>query len=176
MKNIISSAFVVATLSGIAVSSVLAENGSHHDWAEKAAQKYEMKSKEAASAGNEADAKIYSRMAEIKRDAGAAAKEGKKFDWGEYHTLASQLNKDDKVTKDKAVKKGKYSFTDAAEKYTMKAGEALKAGNEADAKIYARLAEIKQSAARGEVKSWDEYHSLVSQLRTHQGKQAKFDK
>ena len=48
----------------------LAEGNSNHDWAEEAALKYEKKAVEAAKDGNDKAAGIYTRMAEIKREAG----------------------------------------------------------------------------------------------------------
>lgn len=83
-----------------------AEGGGNEDWAEKAAVQYEEKAAKAAADGNAADAAIYLKMAQIKRDAGAAAKTGEKFSWDEYHALSGQLGggKKDKGEKGKDTK------------------------------------------------------------------------
>jgi len=69
----------------------LAEGDGKQDWAEKAASKYEQKAQAALKSGNEKDALIYFRMAQIKRDAGIATKAGQPFSWDEYHELNKML-------------------------------------------------------------------------------------
>lgn len=98
---------------GLLLPSVsFAEGGGNEDWAEKAAVQYEQKAAKATADGNAADAAIYLRMAQIKRDAGAASKAGKEFSWDEYHALSGQLgggNKEkcEKHDKEKSHDKGK---------------------------------------------------------------------
>lgn len=65
--------------------------GGDQNWAEKAALQYEEKAATAQANGDVEDAVIYTKMAQIKRDAGAAAKAGKPFSWDEYHALNAQL-------------------------------------------------------------------------------------
>lgn len=77
-------------------------DGSNPDWAEKAALQYEEKAAKSQATGNTKDAVIYTKMAQIKRDAGAAAKEGKPFSWDEYHALHAQLIGSDKHSGDTA--------------------------------------------------------------------------
>lgn len=79
-----------------------AEGKASGDWAEKAALRYEEKAAHAAKSGNAEAAKIYRRMAQMKREAGAASRAGKQYDWSEYHALQGQLNAmDKKASKDK---------------------------------------------------------------------------
>ncbi len=89
MKKSILCLMVAATVFFPAVLS--AEGGGNQDWAEKAALQYEEKAAKAQAAGNAEDAAIYTKMAQIKRDAGAAAKAGTPFSWDEYHALNGQL-------------------------------------------------------------------------------------
>jgi hypothetical protein len=77
---------------------VQAEGKAKGDWAEEAAVRYEEKAVHAANSGNAEAAQIYRKMAQMKRDAGAASKAGKKYDWSEYHELQGQLNAMNKKT------------------------------------------------------------------------------
>lgn len=157
--------------------SLMAEGKPNHDWAEEAALKYEKKAEIAAKEGNEKAAKIYKRMAQIKRDAGAANKAGKEFSWDEYHQLAAQLNgggkgKDHKKH-DKADKKSDKSdhgdgFLKAAAEYEEKGKWAIKKGDAEKAQIYFEMADIKRQASAankaGKDFSWDRYHELQKKL------------
>lgn len=143
------------------------------DWAEKAALEYLEKAEAATASGNDEAARIYKRMAQIKLDAGKASKRGKEFSWKEYEELQGQLHKAKQAKDlelkqhDNLEKKQDYDPLQAAIAYEIKAAMAKELGNESDAKIYARLAEIKRSAAKGELKNWDEYHELSAQLSDH---------
>ncbi|MES2981828.1 MAG: hypothetical protein V4727_05900 [Verrucomicrobiota bacterium] len=165
-----------------------AEGGGNEDWAEKAAVGYEEKAAKAAADGNAADAAIYLKMAQIKRDAGAAAKAGKEFSWDEYHALSGQLGggKKDKVEKEKNVeakdkshdkepkeeKKEKGNpgdgFIGAAQEYQKLSIEAAKAGDADKAGIFAELAKMKLEAAaaanQGKDYDWAKYHELKGKL------------
>jgi hypothetical protein len=83
--------WVIAIVAGFLPAVSFAEGGGNEDWAEKAAVQYEEKAAKAAAEENTHDAGIYTRMAQIKRDAGSAAKAGKEFSWDEYHALSGQL-------------------------------------------------------------------------------------
>ena len=158
------------SLSGLTSITSFAEGKSNEDWAEKAALGYQKKAAAAAASGNPEAAKIYTKMAQIKRDAGAAAKQGKDFSWKEYEELQGQLNKSKKHEKKQCKegdKKPQNGFVDAATGYDNKAAEAKANGNPADAMIYSKLANIKRMAAKGELKNWDEYHKLSGQLSGH---------
>lgn len=93
---------ILALLAGFSPAICLAEGGGgNQDWAEKAALQYEEKAATAQANGDIEDAAIYKKMAQIKRDAGAAAKTGKSFSWDEYHALNAQLKGPGKHTEDK---------------------------------------------------------------------------
>jgi len=94
----------------VTAASVSAKSKAQTDWAENAAVKYEKKAAIAKQNGEVEAAKIYKRMAQIKRDAGKASKQGKKYDWSEYHKLEGKLNqlKHKKVKTDKQPEKKKY--------------------------------------------------------------------
>lgn len=156
----------VISLSGLTSTTSFAEGKSNGDWAENAALGYEKKAAAANDSGNAEAAKIYTRMAQIKRDAGAASKQGKDFSWKEYEELQGQLNQAKKHGK-KHDKKPNKGFLDAATGYDKKAAEATASGNKSDAMIYSKLANIKRAAAKGELKNWDEYRKLQSQLSGH---------
>ena len=172
MKTFYASAVLGLLLSGVS----FAEGGGNEDWAEKAAVGYEEKAAKAKADGNEADAAIYLRMAQIKRDAGAASKAGKEFSWDEYHALSGQLgggkkdkcekgekgkdvaNKDKSGDKEKAPDKHDHEgkkkegspvdgFIATAQEYQKKSIEAAKAGETERASVYAELAKMKLDAA-----------------------------
>lgn len=174
---------------GLSLSSLsFAEGGGNEDWAEKAAVGYEEKAAKAKADGNEADATIYLRMAQIKRDAGAASKAGKEFSWDEYHALSGQLGggKKDKGEKgekaeakdkshDKEAKVDKKDngkpgdgFIATAQEYQKKSIEAAKAGETDRASVYAELAKMKLDAAaavnQGKDYDWTQYHELKKKL------------
>lgn len=97
----------IAFLAAFSPAMSFAEGGGgDQDWAEKAALQYEEKAATAQANGDIEDAAIYTKMAQIKRDAGAAAKTGKPFSWDEYHALNAQLKGPGKHSddKDKAAK------------------------------------------------------------------------
>lgn len=160
----------------------LGEGKANHDWAEEAALKYEEKAKIAAKDGDDHAARIYTRMAQIKRDAGAAAKKGRDFSWDEYHKLNAELNGGGKHPhKDHPEKDGKKDpgngFLDAARDYDAKARMAKKAGDREKADIYSEMAEIKRQAAKaakdGKEFSWDRYTELQNRLnKGHEAKAA----
>lgn len=83
-----------------------AEGKAKGDWAEEAALRYEEKAAHAAKSGHAEAAQIYRRMAQMKREAGAASRAGKKYDWSDYHELQGQLNAMNKKTP-KGLKKKK---------------------------------------------------------------------
>ena len=175
MKNSIP--FIVAVAAAfLPVMSFAEGGGGDQDWAEKAAVGYEYKAAKALEDDKAQDATIYTRMAQIKRDAGAAGKEGKSFSWDEYHALNGQLSGNskpsgdkNKVAKDKEKyakgeakeksadkkahfdKKGKQSpaegFIKTATEYQQKSIEATKAGDTEKANIYLELAKMKLDAA-----------------------------
>jgi hypothetical protein len=101
-----SNLWMIAFVAGLLPAVSFAEGGGNEDWAEKAAVQYEEKAAKATAEGNAHDAAIYKRMAQIKRDAGAAGKAGKEFKWDEYHALNGQLggHKKDKGDKGKDTK------------------------------------------------------------------------
>jgi hypothetical protein len=88
-------------------SLAFAAGKGNSDWADQAARSYEKKAAHAADQGQPENAAIYKRMAQIKREAGAASKKGKDFDWSEYYELKGKLNhgKTHKSAKDKKYKK-----------------------------------------------------------------------
>lgn len=63
-----------------AIALTLAKGKGNSNWAEEAALRYEAKASDAMKKGEPEVAKIYKRMAQIKRAAGAASSKGKKFD------------------------------------------------------------------------------------------------
>jgi len=158
----------------------LAEGKGNQDWAEKAAQGYEKKAEMAAKSGDQESAHIYRRMAQIKRDAGAANKAGKDFSWDEYHKLNAKLNsghakhvKDHKKHKkhDKMHEKHKKhgdGFLDTAEKYEHMSKKAMEQGNAEKARIYMEMAQIKRQASAankaGKGFNWDRYEELNKRL------------
>lgn len=169
---------------GLSFASMsFAEGGGNEDWAEKAAIQYEEKAAKAEADGNAHDAGIYKRMAQIKRDAGAAAKAGKEFSWDEYHALNGQLTggkkakgehkkSEDKgnVLDSKTEKKGSPGdgFMRAAVEYSEKVIAAAEAGDAKKAGIYSKLAKCKMEAAiaanAGKDYDWTQYHELSKQL------------
>ncbi len=180
----------VFVVTGLLFSGLgFAEGDGNKDWAEKAAMQYEEKAALAAAQGNTHDAEIYLKMAQMKRDAGAAAKEGKPYSWDEYHALSGQLGggkkeKHEKGEKDKDVakhdkeknhehKKEKGNpgdgFIGAAQEYQKLSIEAAKAGDSEKAAIYGELAKMKLDAAaaanRGEGYDWAAYHELQKKLK-----------
>ena len=87
MKNtILISAFALLS---VGVASAEKSNADIQNDFLKTAKKYEQKADLAALAGNNNDAAIYKKMAEMKRE---AAKVGGNYDWTEYHKLQGQLN------------------------------------------------------------------------------------
>jgi len=110
----------------IAAPIAFAEGKADHDWGEKAARGYEEKAAMAAKKGNSEHARIYKKMAEMKRDAAKASAEGKKYDWSEYHKLQAKLNPDKygkkaKYDKDaKQMKSEKQAKSEKKEKYSKK--------------------------------------------------------
>lgn len=181
MKTSLKTIISVISLSCFMVPLSFAEGNGNADWAEKAALEYQKKAEEAAAAGNAEAARIFNRMAQIKRDAGAASKEGKEFSWKEYQELQGKLHhamgRGDHDHKEHAHKEHAHKEHDkkpdngplqAAKIYDIKAAMARELGNESDAKIYTRLAAIKRSSAAGELKNWDEYHELSAQLSDHE--------
>ena len=83
--------WMIAVVAGLLPAVSFAEGGGNEDWAEKAAVQYEEKAAKAEAEDNVRDAGIYRRMAQIKRDAGAASKAGEEFSWDEYHALSKLL-------------------------------------------------------------------------------------
>ena len=164
MKTSFKTIISVGSLCCFMTSISLAEGDGNTDWAEKAAVDYQKKAEAASAEGNMEAAKIYKRMAQIKRDAGVASKEGKEFSWKEYEELQGKLHQV-KGSKDHAHKKHENKPDggpeQAAKEYDIKAAMARQVGNDNDAKIYTRR------AANGEIENWDEYHQLKSQLSDH---------
>ncbi len=170
--------------------SVFAEGKANHDWAEEAAVKYEKKAAYAAKEGNEHAAKIYKRMAEIKREAGAASKAGKKHSWDEYHKLEGELNKHGKNhekhhkvhkehQKDHKKDHGD-GFLKAASMYEEKGKWAIKNGDAEKAQVYLEMAQIKRQAhsaqKAGKGFNWDRYHELQKRLNSGHDKHVKHEK
>ncbi len=180
MKRILITVFAVFCCGS---SMLFAEGKGDGDWAEKAAQQYEQKAELADKQGKPDAAAIYRRMAQIKRDAGAASKEGRDFDWAEYHALNEKLQQ---MTSTKSGEcrdakgeghKGKpeagkadpgQGFLDAAAEYQRLGEQAIKQADAAKAQIYLELAEIKRKAAQaardGKDFNWDRYHELKGRL------------
>jgi hypothetical protein len=180
--------FILSTAAILLISSVfvLAEGGQQGDWAEQAAQGYETKAVAAEQKGDAESAKIYHRMAQIKRDAGAASKAGKEFDWTEYHQLNAQLEKSgsEEATKNKvAGEAGKDSckdgacekapvkedpFLQAAAEYQKLGIAAIKNADATKAQIYLELADIKRKASaaakEGKEFDWARYQELKGRL------------
>jgi len=141
-----------------------------------AAERYANLAKKARAEGNEADAKIYDRLSQIKLDA-AAHKGENPFDWAEYHNLNGQLSGKNKHAKKDGKKHDKKhgkkdagnGFLKTAQEYTVKANEAMQAGDEESAAIYTKLAAIKREAAaaaqNGQGYDWAEYFKLKGQLK-----------
>ncbi|WP_018970456.1 hypothetical protein [Rubritalea marina] len=135
----------------------------------KTAKKYDQKAELAAIAGNNNDAAIYKKLADMKRD---AAKVGGNYDWTEYHKLQGQLNHGNDGAKKhgekhaKKVKKQSYSVEGAAQKYDQLAAQSIASGNAEHAAIYKRMAEIKREASKsGGSYDWSEYHELEGKLK-----------
>lgn len=157
-------------------SVAFAEGGGDPDWAENAAVQYEKKAAEAVSRGNAHDAGIYLRLAQIKRDAGAAAKAGKDFNWDEYHALCGKLGGAEKDNSGKKVDPGEKivkgnpgdGFISTAQEFLKKSIEAAKAGDTEKAVIYGELARIKMEAAtaanQGKDFDWTRYEELTKKL------------
>lgn len=166
LKNIL----IAGSLLGLTSVTTLAEGKGGGNGFVDAATKYEKLSQQALADGNIKDAEIYHKLALIKLAASKASANGEDFSWDEYHALQGQLstNKGGKAGKNgKHGKKGGGGFNAAAERYKKLAEKARQNGNEADAKIYDRMAQIKVDAAahKGDKPfSWDEYHKLNGQL------------
>lgn len=168
--------------------AVMAEGKGDHDWAEKAARGYEEKANKAEKKGQPEAAAIYRRMAQIKRDAGKAAKHGKDFSWEEYHQLEGKLHAIKKEHRkhqkhaDHAQKKGNpgEGFLRTAEKYRKEAEMAREHGDTEKADILMQLAKHKLAAAQaaqaGKGYDWSEYHKLRKKLHGKHDKHVKDDK
>ncbi|MEO1857725.1 MAG: hypothetical protein ABGY95_10245 [Rubritalea sp.] len=135
------------------------------------AREYDAKAERASNKGYPENAKIFKRLAEIKREA-AISTNG--YDWSEYHKLRGQLNSNNKRHKGKKAgaakkeNKGK-SFNEAAVRYDKLAEAAQHAGNTEKSATYSRLAEIKREAQKsGGNFDWSEYKKLKAAL--HKGK------
>ena len=59
----------------------------------KAAEEYQRLANEAMKSGNEGNASIYTQLANIKKEAAAAAVNGKGYDWNRYFELQKRLKK-----------------------------------------------------------------------------------
>lgn len=169
---------ITALTLGFLPAAALAEGKGNSDWAEEAAKKYEHKAAWAEKEGMPRAAAIYRRMAQIKRDAGAASNHGKKFDWSEYHELEGKLNHikqehhkhankaHDKKPHDK--ERPGAGFMRAAEEYRMQAHKAREHGETDKARIFMQLAEHKMAAAKaardGKGYDWTAYHELRKKL------------
>lgn len=192
----------ICTIAAFAMlpSFALAEGKANHDWAEEAARKYEEKAAFMDKKGNAQAAEVLRRMAQIKRDAGAAAKAGKKFDWSEYHQLNEKLQnaradkhaqwKKGHQAKDKAEGKREWAekkhankdagagFWNAAEEYDRMGKKAMESGDADKARTYFQLGAIKRQAAvaakQGKGFDWTEYHKLKKSL--HGGECEKHEK
>jgi len=177
MKTPIALIVVAALLSSV---PVFAEGKPQEDWAEQAALGYEKKAAEAETKGDAAAAKIYLRMAQIKRDAGAASKAGQEFSWDEYHRLNGELQgtaqgKEGKKQGGESCEEGDKpksgpgdGFLKAADEYQQLGLAAIKAGEANNANIYLELAQIKRDAAAAAVAGkdfdWTRYHELKGRL------------
>ena len=169
---------ITAVTLALLPATLLAEGKGKSDWAEEAAQKYEHKAKWAEKEGMPRAAAIYRRMAQIKRDAGQASRQGRDFSWEEYHKLEGQLNQI-KNERQKHVKKGHKKehagdgFLRAAEDYRRKARMAREKGDSDKAQIYMKLAGHKvaaaQAAKEGQGYDWSEYKALQKQLHGDKG-------
>lgn len=173
MKTI--SLMAAATLAFLPATLSAEKDGDHgnQDWAEKAARGYEEKALIAEKEGIPRAAAIYRRMAQIKRDAGAAAKNGQKFDWSEYHELEGKLNqikqeRHQPANRDKPKERPGEGFVRAAEEYRMQAQKARENGDTDKARMFMQLAEMKMAAARaareGKDYDWTAYHELRKKL------------
>lgn len=165
------SILTVATLAFLTVP-LLADGKGDTDWAEKAARGYEEKAEWARKQGKPRAAEIYQRMAEIKREAGRASRQGREFSWQEYHELEGKLQG---LREEHAKKEGGdheerpgEGFLKAAEEYRRKAARARESGDTDKAEIYGKLAAMKVAAAmaakEGKGYDWTEYHQLRKQL------------
>lgn len=181
--------WLITLLAGfLPVISFAEGGGGDQDWAEKAALQYEEKAATAQANGDVEDAAIYTKMAQIKRDAGAASKAGKPFSWDEYHALNAQLkgpgkpsdnpkteSKDHAKSTDEKSQVGEpvkedpaAGFINTAQQYQKQSIDAAKAGDTEKANIYMDLAKIKLDAAaavrEGKDYDWTKYHELVKRL------------
>jgi len=97
--HIIKKAALVLSIATLTSTTALANGGGGGNGFVNAAKQYEEKANKARANGNNEAARIYTRMAEIKRTAAA----GKLKNWDEYHKLSAQLK--DAMGWDKGAKK-----------------------------------------------------------------------
>jgi len=147
-------------------TTAFAEGLPKGNWAENAALKYEEKARLAKKAGESEKARIYLRMAAIKRESKEFSDRGETYDWTEYHELEGQLNR---IGSEKKVKQNKPAtqengFLKTAEKYEKQAKQALENGDKERANILQQMAEIKRQAGNGHKVDWDHYHALAAKL------------
>lgn len=114
---------IISLLFLTAATLAFGEGKEPKNWAEEAAKNYENKAALASEAGDAESARIYKRMAQIKRDAGAASNKGKAFDWSEYHALEGELNAKLHKKKDKHKEKEMHGKDHAKQKSREKAHE-----------------------------------------------------
>ncbi len=141
-------------MSALLPSMVFAEgDGGNKDWAEEAAIGYEQKALKATESGDLNAAGIYLRMAQIKRDAGAAAKAGEEFSWDEYHKLNGELHggKKDALDKKKETK-GKDKMSEKSDGKKAEGKEKSK-----DKEAYAEK-KGKEDPGAGFTKTAEQYH------------------
>lgn len=102
MKSLILG-FLMIAMTGYAFGDGTGKGG---DEFRKTAQEYEMKSNKARSSGDTENARIYSRLADIKTDAAKLADKGRwsDIDWTEYNQLNEQLSGKNNSHKNKKYK------------------------------------------------------------------------
>ena len=131
-----------------------------------AAKRYDKLARKATKAGNANDAEVYTRMAEIKRE---ATKSKGNFDWSEYHALEGKLSKPHK----KAAKSKMRSndLIEKAQEHAALANSTNKSGDDYASQIHTRLAAILIDSASKKEKSetidWSEHDELQNRLKNH---------
>lgn len=134
-----------------------------------AAARYMKLARKSRADGDMHSARIYARMAAIKRQ--AARSEGE-FDWSEYHALQGKLNekqtKADRPATDKKPSKSAQFIKDA-QSHAALANQASTDGDSASSQIHTRLSAILIDAAaredNGDAIDWEEFTQLKEKLK-----------
>lgn len=185
---------LITTLCGLALATPLVAEGNHSGVNQgflKTAQEYENKAVNAEDRGNDHNATIFRKLAQIKREA-AVAKGG--YDWSEYYKLKEQLRFDAKDKQHGKKHKRKHAdkekvqhhkehtekagnkttqYISHAQKQAALANKATDNGDSYASQIHTRLAAIYIDAAakqsNGEKINWTELKELELMLKKHLG-------